>query len=335
MATHFGTIIKATFSRSKTPLNDCEQIMIYTLTLNPGLDLELTVAEMGFDQVLRASAVRSDCGGKGFNVSRALAALGERSVAMGLLGGKTGERLEDELSRLGIATDFVRLAGETRTNISIVTDPATHYLKVNQPGPAITAGERQALLEKVRTAARPGDWWALSGSLPPGIPAGFYGELIEAIQLAGARAILDSSGAPLAEGCRARPFLVKPNAGEAADLTGLDAAMPDGARAAAEKILESGVELALVSIGKQGALLAGAAGAWLGRPPAVEERNPVGAGDALVAGTLRGLAHGLPLPEVLRWGVACGSAAASLPGTGVGDLEMVEAIRGGVEVRGM
>jgi fructose-1-phosphate kinase PfkB-like protein len=72
--------------------------MIYTLTLNPALDRELTVPELAFDQVLRASTLRIDYGGKGFNVSRALAALGQESVALGFVGGLTGQRIADGLA---------------------------------------------------------------------------------------------------------------------------------------------------------------------------------------------------------------------------------------------
>ncbi|KPV47770.1 ribokinase, partial [Kouleothrix aurantiaca] len=65
--------------------------MIYTVTLNPALDRELAVAAVAFDEVLRATDSRVDCGGKGFNVSRMLASLGAESVALGFAGGRTGE----------------------------------------------------------------------------------------------------------------------------------------------------------------------------------------------------------------------------------------------------
>ena len=113
--------------------------MIYTVTLNPALDRELAVAAVAFDEVLRATDSRVDCGGKGFNVSRMLASLGAESVALGFAGGRTGEALRDGLRALGITTDFVEIAGETRTNVSIVTHDHAHYIKVNEPGPTITA----------------------------------------------------------------------------------------------------------------------------------------------------------------------------------------------------
>ena len=131
--------------------------MIYTVTLNPALDRELAVAAVAFDEVLRATESRVDCGGKGFNVSRMLASLGAESVALGFAGGRTGEALRDGLRALGIATDFVEIAGETRTNVSIVTHDHAHYIKVNEPGPTIAPGEQVALAAQVRERAQAGD----------------------------------------------------------------------------------------------------------------------------------------------------------------------------------
>src|SRR3954452_5122069 len=135
--------------------------MIYTVTLNPALDRELTVPALVFDDVLRATETRVDCGGKGFNVARMLAALGAESVALGFAGGHTGAMLQDGLAALGIATDFVWIAGETRTNISIVTTDYDRHIKVNEAGPTISASEQAALVQRVRERVRSGDLWVL------------------------------------------------------------------------------------------------------------------------------------------------------------------------------
>ena len=119
--------------------------MIYTVTLNPALDRELTVPALAFDEVLRATATRGDFGGKGLNVSRMLASLGAKSVALGFAGGHTGQALREGMAALGIATDFTPVAGETRTNISIVAQDHEHHIKVNEPGPTISGEEQEAL----------------------------------------------------------------------------------------------------------------------------------------------------------------------------------------------
>src|SRR5512134_2911157 len=174
--------------------------MIYTLTLNPAIDRELTVDDFAYDQVLRASAVRIDFGGKGFSVSRALAALGI-SIALGFVGGTAGEELIKGLADMGIRSEFICIAGETRTNISIVTTSHDHYLKVNEPGPVISAAELEQMLEKIRLRARAGDWWVMAGSLPRGVPPAIYAEATRLVQNAGGHVILDAAGEPLRAGC--------------------------------------------------------------------------------------------------------------------------------------
>jgi len=298
--------------------------MIYTLTLNPALDLELTVDTLNYNQVLRALNTRTDCGGKGFNVSRALAALGQASTALGFVGGGTGQRLERVLRQMRIDTDFVDVSDETRTNVSIVTDPTSDYLKVNQAGPTILPEEVEALLQKVQSLSQRGDTWVLSGSLPPGVATDIYAQIIQVVQACGAKAVLDTSGEPLRLGCKDKPFAVKPNTVEAQTLTGIEIEDIDTARTAAEEIQSLGIPMVVLSLGKDGALLSHSEGTLLAKPPAVQEHNPIGAGDALVAGVVWGLERNLSIGEILSWGVASGAAAASLPGTGVGSQEQVE-----------
>jgi 1-phosphofructokinase family hexose kinase len=306
--------------------------MIYTLTLNPALDRELTIEGFTFDTVLRASKSILDCGGKGFNVSRAVAALGGQSVALGFVGGATGERLSGELDALGIETDFVRIAGETRTNTSIVTDDHAHYLKVNEAGPSIGQAEQETLLEKCRSLARPGDWWMLGGSLPPGVPTSFYSQAVEIVQGAGAYMIVDTIGEPLRLACQKRPYIAKPNHIEAGELAGMPFAM-DNAPAVLSKIHSIGVQNIVLSLGKDGALLSDGDQIWLAQAPKIEERNPIGAGDALVAGLVWALSNGLSLLESLTWGIASGAAAASLSGTAVGSRQMVQELKSRVSIR--
>src|SRR5512133_2411707 len=117
--------------------------MIYTLTLNPAVDRELTVSAIEYDSVLRASESRVDFGGKGFNVSRLLKGLGAESTAVGFLGGKAGEILQDGLKSLDIGTEFVWVPGETRTNVSIVTQSSGHYIKVNEKGPQVEPAKQE------------------------------------------------------------------------------------------------------------------------------------------------------------------------------------------------
>lgn len=305
--------------------------MIVTVTSNPVLDRTLTVPRIVFNEMVRATASRLDWGGKGLNVSRALQALGAESVAMGFVGGATGRVLERGLSDVGIATDFVHIAGETRTNIVITDAGAERYVKVNEAGPTVRAQELATFLDRVRQRVRPDDIWVLSGSLPPGVPSDFYAQLITLVQGRGARALLDSNGEPLRLGCAAGPYLVKPNVVEAAEvmrIENLEREISSDADAleAAEFFLRQGVELVALSLGADGLLLVSKQRAVWARPPRVRARNPVGAGDALLAGLAWALERGLPPEEMARWGVASGTAAAMREGVSVGTLAEVEAL---------
>ena len=295
--------------------------MIYTVTLNPALDRELTVPDLAFDTVLRATQARIDWGGKGFNVSRMLAVLGAQSVALGFAGGRTGEILQEGLTSLGIVTDFTPIGGETRTNVSLVSQDTKHHIKVNEAGPLISAQEQASLKELVRGRVRPGDWWVLAGSLPPGIAPSFYADLIGEIQAGGGRVILDTSDEPLRLGCAGRPFLVKPNAFEASQLTGQPVESVAQAMHAARTL--EGIEYVVISMGKAGTFLYHDNQGWFATAPTIHERNPIGAGDSLVAGLVWGFTHG-DVATALRWGVACGAATASHDGTELGNYPEIE-----------
>jgi 1-phosphofructokinase family hexose kinase len=307
--------------------------MVYTVTLNPAVDRELTVADFAFDTVLRASGSRVDCGGKGFNVSRMLASLGASSVALGFAGGKSGELLAEALAELGIETAFTWIESETRTNVSIVTEQHNRYLKVNESGPTVSAKDQATLLEKMAKLVQPGDWWVLAGSLPPGVSETIYAEMTALIRTGGGQVILDTSGAALLAGCGERPFLIKPNENEASSMSGLPIDSPEDAVAAARKIQQSGTQNVVISLGKAGAIFTDGQAAWLAASPSIQERNPIGAGDSMVGGVVYGLSEGQPLAEALRWGIACGAATASLAGTAVGSAELVASLLAQVTVK--
>lgn len=306
--------------------------MIYTLTLNPALDLELTVPSIAYDRVLRAVGVRTDCGGKGFNISRAFKAVGVESMAMGWVGGKTGERLAEELAQLGVRTDLTWVPGETRTNVHILERETGRYIKVNQPGPVVGAAECDRMVDKVTQTARAGDLWLLTGSLPPGAPSALYSDLVRSVQQAGGFALVDADGDNLIAACSAKPTMVKPNALEAVQFAGFAVyGLPD-ARRAAEVFHYAGVKVVLITLGEKGAVLSQDGSAWWARPPEIHADIPTGAGDATMAGYAWGLSRNLSPEETLRLAVASGTASASLPGTAVAGKELIEAFSGQVVI---
>ncbi|MCA9928086.1 MAG: bifunctional hydroxymethylpyrimidine kinase/phosphomethylpyrimidine kinase, partial [Anaerolineales bacterium] len=182
------------------------------------------------------------------------------------------------------------------------------------------------LLAKIRQLAQSDDWWVLAGSLPPGVPAKFYADIIAILHEAGAQAILDTSGTALEHGCGARPFLAKPNDVEAGQLTGLPVQNRAQIAAAAQAVQAAGVCNVVISLGKDGAMLADGEQIVIAASPKIKEANPIGAGDSMVGGLIWGLSQGQSVPEALRWGIACGAATASMSGTAVGTKTAVESL---------
>lgn len=303
---------------------------IYTITLNPGLDRTLFVPQLHENAVLRATTSRLDWGGKGFNVSRALQALGVQSVAMGLVGGFTGKMLSQGLKDLSIATDFVEIAGETRTNTVIEEAGSGRYFKVNEAGPTIEAEALEELSARILARVTPDSYWALCGSLPPGVPTDFYACLIATIQAKGGKVALDASGEALRQGVRAAPFLIKPNREEASEFTGIFIHDQTTAQQAAQHFLAQGAQMVALSLGEKGLLLATNEQNIHLCAPKVAVQTLVGVGDALLAGILYALVNDHPMADVARWGVGTGTAAAMTAGVGVATmtaiLEMVAQI---------
>jgi 1-phosphofructokinase family hexose kinase len=299
--------------------------MIYTVTLNPALDRELTVDSVRLGDVLRATSRRDEPGGKGFNVSRALCALGKSSVALGFLDQSMGATFAAALERDGLTLVAVPCAGETRVNVSIVGAEGPG-IKVNEPGPVILPREWEAMRKEIRDRCRPGDWWIFSGSLPPGLAVDSYRELIDLVQTIGARAILDTGGEALRLGCLAAPFLIKPNAEEALEALGLPPKTSRDPDLMARDLMTLGARGVFLTLGKLGALSAREKEVWKAWSPKIAEKNPTAAGDAALAGFVAALDEGMPWNEALRWGIACGAAAASCPGSGVGSRADVEAL---------
>jgi len=298
--------------------------MIYTVTLNPALDKEYQVPKLIIDEIMRMDHLQIDFGGKGFNVARMLKSLGVESTALGFVGGHTGDTIEEGLRGLGIRVDLTNIAGETRTNNSIVGKTDGHHVKINEKGPDVSDGEINSLLGKIRGLVRSGDYWVLAGSLPNLVPDDIYARIIQQINQAGAFAILDTSGEPLRLGILEKPFLVKPNIHELNFLLGKEISDSKELPEVVAELHAQGVPNILVSLGEEGAFLSASGEFWFGRPPEINVQNPVGAGDAMVAGLIWRLSIGDTIGAALPWSIACGTAAANQPGTGMASLAVVE-----------
>ncbi len=306
--------------------------MIYTITLNPALDKQLTVSDIRFNDVLIAEGVQLDFGGKGFNVSRMLKELNQPSKAVGLLGGQTGKAIEAGLKEQAIDVVAIPVSGETRTNVSVVTPGGSKHIKVNEKGPTISVSELQQVFQYIFENAAAGTLWVLAGSIPPGVNVDVYQQMTQKIKELGGDVVLDTSGAALKEGVLAHPKLVKPNLFELSQLTGREIT-------SLQEILENpaltrsvGAEFVAISAGEKGALLTDGEKTAICLPPEIQEANPVGAGDAMVAGLSFALYHGYDLEKALMLGVACGTASAMQSGTRMPEWDLVEQVRQQVRI---
>ncbi|MFI1764216.1 1-phosphofructokinase [Streptomyces sp. NPDC020800] len=285
--------------------------MILTVTPNPSLDRTYEVQALRRGEVIRAETERMDPGGKGVNVSRAVAAAGRHTVAVLPLGGAPGALVADLLDAQGIEVAPVPVAGATRSNIALAEADGV-LTKINAPGPELTAAEQELLLDTVRVQSRDADWIACCGSLPRGLSPSWYADVVTRAHAGGARIALDTSGRALLEALRARPDVVKPNAEELAEAVGRPLATVGDAMKAAEELRGMGARAVLASLGADGQLLVDDAGAWFGSARVDTVRSNVGAGDSSLAGFL--IAGGTG-PEALASAVAHGAAAVQLPGS--------------------
>lgn len=295
--------------------------MIVTLTPNPSLDRTLQIEALRRGEVHRATGGRVDPGGKGVNVSRAVAEHGLDTTAVLPLGGPDGQRLAQLLEGLGVDVRGVQVLGGVRSNIT-VAEPDGTTTKLNEPGPALTEAEQKALVDAVLDCAGPGTWVVGSGSLPPGVLPRFYADLVAAVRPTGARVVIDSSGAALAEVLAAGtreggvlPDLVKPNREELAEAVGRPLRTLGDVVAAATELQRRGIATVLASLGADGAVLVDDDEALHGEARIAAPVSTVGAGDAGLAGYLSRAVDGAPPRECLAAALGWGSAATSLPGS--------------------
>lgn len=289
--------------------------MIVTVTINPAIDKTAEIGAIHPRALNRLTKVEKDVGGKGINVSKAIAALGGSSVACGFLAGSTGRLIEELLRERGITPDFIRVSGETRTNLKLV-EPGGYLTEINEQGPTVTEGELEALRNKLVSCASPETVFVLAGSRCPGVPEDIYRQLILAVKEKGSRVFLDADGPLFAKALEACPDVVKPNSFELAQYFGLEGEPSrEEIVALGRRLVEKGVKLVCVSMGGEGACFFTEEGAWYAPSLPVEVRSTVGAGDTMAAALCYGLDQGMALEDCLRLALAASAGAVTTAGT--------------------
>ncbi|WHP29580.1 6-phosphofructokinase II [Trabulsiella odontotermitis] len=295
---------------------------IYTLTLAPSLDCATLTPQIYPEGKLRCSAPVFEPGGGGINVARAITFLGGRATAIFPAGGATGEHLVSLLADENVPVDTVDARDWTRQNLHVHVESSGEQYRFVMPGAALNEDEFRQLEEKVLQIEE-GAILVISGSLPPGVKTERLVQLIKAAQHNGIRCVVDSSGDALVAALDIGHIeLVKPNQKELSALVQRELTQPDDVRKAAQEIVHSGKALrVIVSLGPQGALGVDASDCVQVVPPPVKSQSTVGAGDSMVGAMTLKLAENASLEDMVRFGVAAGSAATINQGTRLCSLE--------------
>jgi tagatose 6-phosphate kinase len=290
--------------------------VILAVCLNPAIDVTYPVTALRPGTSHTVSAVHRRAGGKGVNVARVLAQVGEAVTVCGFAGGGTGRRLRDELAGSGVADRLTGIDGDTRQCVTVVDDAdATVF---NEPGPAVADSDWDRLADTFEQQLAGCAAAVMSGSVPPGAPADAYARLVRIARRHGVPTVVDASGAHLRTAADAGPTVLAPNRDEVG--------LPSGSRAellaAAAELSRRGGGTAVVSAGRDGLVAVSGERRWWARPPRQVTGNPTGAGDALSAGLARGLARGAAWPLVLADALALAGAAVAAPVAGQVELNL-------------
>ncbi len=309
---------------------------IVTITLNPAVDFTIEVGGLVQGGVNRAQRAEPNAGGKGVNVAACAADWGADVTATGVLGRGNDGTFVELFAAKGITDRFIRVAGDTRTNIKIADTASGETTDLNTPGLVLDDASLAAVTDAALAAAPTGAIVVIGGSLPAGVAPGALVPLVAKLKAAGAKVVADTSGAPLkallSASAKDLPFAVKPNRHELEELVGRTLPTRDALIAAAEDILKSGVGLVVVSLGEEGALFVTSGERLTARLPVVEALSTVGAGDAMVAGIATALAEDKPLESIARQAVAFAAAKLRRVGPHLPERAVVVALAAEAEI---
>ncbi|HOX55455.1 MAG TPA: 1-phosphofructokinase family hexose kinase [Candidatus Paceibacterota bacterium] len=290
--------------------------MILCIGTTPALQRVMIFRQLTLDAVNRTVTTLDGAGGKSVNAAKVLKTLGERPVAIGVLGGDSGDKLRTLLAARGIELDFVTVAACTRQCITLLDQSAGTTTELVEEGWPVSAADYEALLTVIRRRAQECRAVVMSGSVTLGGPVNLFLQGTQAARDAGALSVIDAQGPALIEALKAGPGLVKPNRSELAATVGRD--LPDEAAVLTgmRELTERGAQRVVVTAGRGPTLACDGRHCWRIQPPPIEVTNPIGSGDAFTAGLVWRLLRGEDLGEACRWAAAVGAANAltAMPG---------------------
>lgn len=306
--------------------------MITTITLNAAIDKTFFLSRFELGKVSRVDNMYACPGGKGINVARVIHLLGGQSLASGYVGGSNGDFIEKELDKQGIAHDFVRVDGESRICLNIIDLYTKASTEILEPGPTIHSTQIEQMKQKVKQWSRRSEIIIFSGSVPKGVPANIYAELITIAKAEGTVTFLDASGDALLHGVKANPFFIKPNEEEVRKLIGRKPERESDLYDGMLELLRQGIECVIVSLGSGGCVAGYRNRLYRVKAPSIKAVNTVGCGDSLVAGMAVAISGGQSVEDGLRLAIAAGTANALTAEAGNVRIEDVDDLLGCIEV---
>ena len=284
--------------------------MILTVTLNASVDKLYLMPSVRQDTVMRVGEVHNSAGGKGLNVSRVVAKLGEPVIAMGFTGGYNGKYFESLITDPLIQSVFTHVQAETRCCINCWNLSSNRSTEFLEPGAPVILEEMEQFYSDLDEQLPLADVIVVSGSAPKGVPLEAYGEIIRRCRKAGKPVLIDTSGERLTLAVKEKPYFIKPNMEEILQLIpNIDRNHMDPI-CQAEKLYQTGIDCVVLSLGSEGAVMACKEGVFRGYPPKVEPKNTVGCGDSMVAGFAVGFSRRLSHAECFRISLAVSAANA-------------------------
>lgn len=282
--------------------------MINTITLNPSLDYIVKVDDFKVDKVNRSNYEQIYAGGKGINVSIVLKNLGIENTALGYAAGFVGDEIIRQINEHGVNCNFIKLKnGCSRINVKLKSNEET---EINGNGPNITEDDLKILYEKLKDL-KEGDYLVLSGSIPKSIPDDIYEQIMKSLLDKKIKFVVDATKDLLLKVLKYKPFLIKPNHHELAEMFNVEIKGDEDIVKYAKKLQEMGAKNVLVSMAGDGAILIPENRDFIKRSvPKGVLKNSVGAGDSMVAGFLAGYLKNKNIDEAFKMGIATGSASA-------------------------
>jgi 1-phosphofructokinase len=290
--------------------------MITCVTLNPCIDLFVTIPELKTGALNLVESSRSDVAGKGVNVAVVLRELGLDARCAGINFDGNGSVMTGYLDALGIPHSLTMARGNIRTNIKVIDMAKNEMTELNSRGDAVEESVIEAFFAGLPALSRESEIVAFSGRIPKGAEDTIYRRCVEVAVRTRARVVLDAEGAPLRLALEAGPYLIKPNAYELESAFGRKiTSHRDVAEICREEVISRGVAVVCVSMGGDGAMIVDGESAFFAPILDIEARGFPGAGDSMVAGVCKAITDGGGIAEMLRCGVAAASATIIREGT--------------------